>query len=90
MFIVIAPFLLLLLSSIFQLIRPQQRDHNQPISSDIDNQGKFKATMLCWILGFGSLVAWNSMLTIGDYYYDLFPVKRKRENIVVSLSLLNE
>ncbi|KAK4797467.1 hypothetical protein SAY86_029793 [Trapa natans] len=36
-------------------------------------QGKFKATCVCWILGFGSLVAWNSMLTIGDYYYSVFP-----------------
>ncbi|PKI58532.1 hypothetical protein CRG98_021093, partial [Punica granatum] len=36
-------------------------------------EGKFKATVVCWILGFGSLVAWNSMLTIGDYYYNLFP-----------------
>ncbi|KAJ8761412.1 hypothetical protein K2173_001543 [Erythroxylum novogranatense] len=36
-------------------------------------KGKLKAVVVCWILGFGSLVAWNSMLTIGDYYYSLFP-----------------
>ncbi|PKI63913.1 hypothetical protein CRG98_015694, partial [Punica granatum] len=36
-------------------------------------EGKSKATLVCWILGFGSLVAWNSMLAIGDYYYNLFP-----------------
>ncbi|XVF25919.1 hypothetical protein REPUB_Repub13aG0255600 [Reevesia pubescens] len=36
-------------------------------------EGKFSAMVVCWILGFGSLVAWNSMLTIGDYYYNLFP-----------------
>ncbi|CAN0852648.1 Equilibrative nucleotide transporter 3 [Linum grandiflorum] len=36
-------------------------------------QGKYKALLVCWILGFGSLVSWNSMLTIGDYYYNLFP-----------------
>ncbi|KAK4783431.1 hypothetical protein SAY86_007805 [Trapa natans] len=36
-------------------------------------EGKFKATSDCWILGFGSLAAWNSMMTIGDYYYNLFP-----------------
>ncbi|KAK1424567.1 hypothetical protein QVD17_19899 [Tagetes erecta] len=36
-------------------------------------KGKTIAVILCWILGFGSLVSWNSMLTIGDYYYVLFP-----------------
>ncbi|KAI3765149.1 hypothetical protein L2E82_15175 [Cichorium intybus] len=36
-------------------------------------EGTFVATVVCWILGFGSLVAWNSMLTIGDYYYAIFP-----------------
>ncbi|GLT45943.1 hypothetical protein SLA2020_197370 [Shorea laevis] len=35
--------------------------------------GKFNAIFVCWILGFGSLISWNSMLTIGDYYYSLFP-----------------
>ncbi|KAL8229628.1 hypothetical protein R6Q57_014528 [Mikania cordata] len=36
-------------------------------------KGKEIAIAVCWILGLGSLVAWNSMLTIGDYYYALFP-----------------
>ncbi|KAL5774633.1 hypothetical protein ACOSP7_012190 [Xanthoceras sorbifolium] len=36
-------------------------------------EGKFKAMAICWVLGLGSLVAWNSMLTIGDYYTNLFP-----------------
>ncbi|XP_071736200.1 equilibrative nucleotide transporter 3-like [Rutidosis leptorrhynchoides] len=36
-------------------------------------EGKSYAVFVCWILGFGSLVAWNSMLTIGDYYYAVFP-----------------
>ncbi|XP_030473167.1 equilibrative nucleotide transporter 3-like [Syzygium oleosum] len=36
-------------------------------------EGKFKAMVFCWVLGLGSLVAWNSMLTIGDYYYKVFP-----------------
>ncbi|KAF5956199.1 hypothetical protein HYC85_009055 [Camellia sinensis] len=31
-------------------------------------QGKYGA-----MVGLGSLVSWNSMLTIGDYYYNLFP-----------------
>ncbi|TXG47266.1 hypothetical protein EZV62_026560 [Acer yangbiense] len=35
-------------------------------------EGKFKAMAICWFLGLGSLVSWNSMLTIGDYYTDLF------------------
>ncbi|XP_031114131.1 equilibrative nucleotide transporter 3-like [Ipomoea triloba] len=33
--------------------------------------GRFIIT--CWILGLGSLLSWNAMLTIGDYYYQLFP-----------------
>ncbi|XP_059659989.1 equilibrative nucleotide transporter 3-like [Cornus florida] len=36
-------------------------------------KGRFSAMVVCWILGLGSLVSWNSMLTIGDYYYKLFP-----------------
>ncbi|KAJ0436447.1 hypothetical protein HanHA300_Chr16g0590921 [Helianthus annuus] len=24
---------------------------------------------VCWILGFQSLVSWNTVLTIADYYY---------------------
>ncbi|EEF37723.1 equilibrative nucleotide transporter 3 [Ricinus communis] len=36
-------------------------------------EGKFKAIIVCWVLGIGSLASWNSMLTIGDYYYNLFP-----------------
>ncbi|XP_039070644.1 equilibrative nucleotide transporter 3-like isoform X2 [Hibiscus syriacus] len=36
-------------------------------------EGKVSATIICWILGFGSIVSWNSMVTIGDYYYNLFP-----------------
>ncbi|XP_052180911.1 equilibrative nucleotide transporter 3-like [Diospyros lotus] len=35
--------------------------------------GKYGAIVVCWILGLGALVSWNSMLTIGDYYYKLFP-----------------
>ncbi|XP_019440310.1 PREDICTED: equilibrative nucleotide transporter 3-like isoform X1 [Lupinus angustifolius] len=37
------------------------------------HEGKHKAMAICFILGIGSLVSWNSMLTIGDYYYNLFP-----------------
>ncbi|ESW20255.1 hypothetical protein PHAVU_006G193400 [Phaseolus vulgaris] len=36
-------------------------------------EGKFQARVVCFILGLGSLVAWSSMLTVGDYYYTLFP-----------------
>ncbi|TYG81271.1 hypothetical protein ES288_D02G285600v1 [Gossypium darwinii] len=38
-------------------------------------EGKFSAAVACCILGFGSLICWNSMLTMGDYYYHLFPGK---------------
>ncbi|KAL6538622.1 Epsin-3, clathrin recruitment and traffic between the Golgi and endosome [Orobanche gracilis] len=44
------------------------------VSSPTRLEGKFKAIVVCWFLGLGALVAWNSMLTIGDYYYDLFPL----------------
>jgi len=30
--------------------------------------------IVCWLLGNGSLFAWNSMLTIEDYYGKIFPV----------------
>ncbi|CAI9087650.1 OLC1v1021779C1 [Oldenlandia corymbosa var. corymbosa] len=36
-------------------------------------EGNAAAMVVCWFLGLGSLVSWNSMLTIGDYYYALFP-----------------
>ncbi|CAN8246225.1 unnamed protein product [Cochlearia groenlandica] len=36
-------------------------------------QGKLQAMLVCCILGIGSLVSWNSMLTITDYYYQVFP-----------------
>ncbi|CAK9174800.1 unnamed protein product [Ilex paraguariensis] len=36
-------------------------------------EGKYSAMVVCWILGLGSLIAWNSILTIGDYYYAVFP-----------------
>jgi uncharacterized membrane protein (GlpM family) len=39
-----------------------------------NKQGKFKAMVVCFVLGLGSLVAWSSMLIIEDYYYQLFPV----------------
>ncbi|XP_031398547.1 equilibrative nucleotide transporter 3-like [Punica granatum] len=44
-----------------------------PTRFELLGQGKFKATMVCWIQGLGSLVAWNSVVSIEDYYYDLFP-----------------
>ncbi|XP_068497647.1 equilibrative nucleotide transporter 3-like [Phaseolus vulgaris] len=36
-------------------------------------QGEYEAMIICFILGIGSLVSWNSMLTIADYYYTVFP-----------------
>ncbi|XP_058198242.1 equilibrative nucleotide transporter 3-like isoform X2 [Rhododendron vialii] len=43
------------------------------IGSPTRLQGKLFAMVVCFVLGLGSLVAWNSMLTISDYYYNLFP-----------------
>ncbi|KAJ4801575.1 Nucleoside transporter [Rhynchospora pubera] len=36
-------------------------------------RGKLLGVWICWLLGNGSLFAWNSMLTIEDYYLYLFP-----------------
>ncbi|KAG2330695.1 hypothetical protein Bca52824_001875 [Brassica carinata] len=36
-------------------------------------QGEFKVKVICCILGIGCLASWNSMLTIADYYYQVFP-----------------
>ncbi|KAF7807618.1 equilibrative nucleotide transporter 3-like [Senna tora] len=36
-------------------------------------EGKHKAMAVCFIRRLGSLVSWNNMLTIWDYYYKLFP-----------------
>ncbi|XP_071706533.1 equilibrative nucleotide transporter 3-like [Rutidosis leptorrhynchoides] len=36
-------------------------------------EGKFGATVICWILGLGSLICWNSLTSVEDYYYDVFP-----------------
>ncbi|CAA7029762.1 unnamed protein product [Microthlaspi erraticum] len=36
-------------------------------------KGKNVARLVCCILGLGSVVAWNAMLTITDYYYQVFP-----------------
>lgn len=38
------------------------------------DQGMWLAMFVCFILGIGSLLTWNSMLTIVDYYAYLFPV----------------
>ncbi|CAN6546547.1 unnamed protein product [Malus baccata var. baccata] len=43
-------------------------------SPSITLEGQYKAIAVCWFLGLGSLVAWNSMLTISDYYYNLYPL----------------
>ncbi|PIN00778.1 Nucleoside transporter [Handroanthus impetiginosus] len=43
------------------------------VSTPTRLEGKFKAIVVCFFLGLGSLVSWNSMLTIGDYYYEIFP-----------------
>lgn len=44
------------------------------LSCDLNTQGRTAAIVVCWFLGNGSLIAWNSMLTIVDYYVKVFPV----------------
>lgn len=39
----------------------------------INKKGRFAAIVVCWFLGNGSLISWNSMLTIVDYYDAKFP-----------------
>ncbi|KAK1412237.1 hypothetical protein QVD17_33319 [Tagetes erecta] len=36
-------------------------------------EGKYSAILICWILGLGSLISWNSLASIEDYYYYVFP-----------------
>ncbi|XP_019193353.1 PREDICTED: equilibrative nucleotide transporter 3-like isoform X2 [Ipomoea nil] len=43
------------------------------VGAPVRLEGKFAATIVCWLLGIGCLFAWNSMLTIEDYYAQLFP-----------------
>ncbi|KAH6764635.1 Major facilitator superfamily protein [Perilla frutescens var. frutescens] len=46
---------------------------NSDVSTPTRVEGKFMAIVVSWFLGLGNLVAWNSMLTISDYYYQVFP-----------------
>ncbi|KAK8919215.1 Equilibrative nucleotide transporter 3 [Platanthera zijinensis] len=39
----------------------------------INKKGWYAAIVVCWFLGNGSLISWNSMLTIVDYYTEKFP-----------------
>ncbi|KAF9587495.1 hypothetical protein IFM89_003434 [Coptis chinensis] len=41
--------------------------------SPVKLEGKYMAILVCWLLGNGCLFSWNSMLTIEDYYGNLFP-----------------
>ncbi|CAK9181296.1 unnamed protein product [Ilex paraguariensis] len=45
-----------------------------PIGNPTRLEGRHGAMVTRWILGLGSLVSWNTLLTIGDYYYALFPI----------------
>ncbi|KAJ4977527.1 hypothetical protein NE237_002633 [Protea cynaroides] len=69
--LVVSPFPLLL-----SRIRGYQRGPTMPIPGGSDPaklKGKYSAVLHCFILGIGSLLSWNSMLTIEDYYVMLFP-----------------
>jgi solute carrier family 29 (equilibrative nucleoside transporter), member 1/2/3 len=43
--------------------------------------------LLCWLFGNGCVLAWNSMLTIEDYYAFLFNVRR---NLTSRLLLIQD
>ncbi|KAL5793915.1 hypothetical protein ACOSP7_002509 [Xanthoceras sorbifolium] len=45
----------------------------QPDEAPARLEGKYAAMVVCWFLGNGCLFSWNSMLTIEDYYVQLFP-----------------
>ncbi|KAJ4837740.1 hypothetical protein Tsubulata_015331 [Turnera subulata] len=59
-------------------------DHDQSDEAPTRLEGKFAGMVCCWILGVATLVAWSCMLTIGDYYYKLFPA-----DVSVSVLLFN-
>ncbi|GJN32710.1 hypothetical protein PR202_gb21232 [Eleusine coracana subsp. coracana] len=39
-----------------------------------DLRGKHLGVFICWLLGIGCLIGFNSMMVIEDYYLSLFPV----------------
>ncbi|KAL5772577.1 hypothetical protein ACOSP7_012183 [Xanthoceras sorbifolium] len=66
--------MLLLLHCIWVFFLYKTKGVAMTVKSDIPArlEGEFKAMVICWVLGLGSLVSWNSLLTIGDYYTNLF------------------
>ncbi|KAB2043098.1 hypothetical protein ES319_D02G266300v1 [Gossypium barbadense] len=68
-------FVFLVFLKLLQLIQIDMADVDRG-ESPSRLEGKFSAAVACCILGFGSLICWNSMLTMGDYYYHLFPVAK--------------
>ncbi|XP_042428487.1 equilibrative nucleotide transporter 3-like [Zingiber officinale] len=48
-------------------------NHMQNLEFD-KTKGRFTALFTIWLLGNGTLFAWNSIITIGDYYASLFPM----------------
>ena len=67
-FLTVKPNILVIISSNKKLLSESYFNFNT-------KQGKFQAKVICCILGIGGLVAWNSLLTIADYYYHVFPVR---------------
>ncbi|CAN6972303.1 unnamed protein product [Brassica rapa subsp. trilocularis] len=65
-FLNVKPNILVIISSNKKLLSESYFNFNT-------KQGKFQAKVICCILGIGGLVAWNSLLTIADYYYHVFP-----------------
>ncbi|XP_045825339.1 equilibrative nucleotide transporter 3-like [Trifolium pratense] len=43
------------------------------VAENVALEGRFRAKVICFILGVGSLIPLNNMWTMGDYYYQVFP-----------------
>ncbi|KAJ1700745.1 hypothetical protein LUZ63_000524 [Rhynchospora breviuscula] len=55
------------------MVKEKSMDVKVMVAVRVKEPGKHFAMLVCWLLGNGSLLAWNSMLTIEDYYAALFP-----------------
>ncbi|PWA43682.1 equilibrative nucleotide transporter 3 [Artemisia annua] len=39
----------------------------------LEIKGKWSAVVMCWIFGLGTVLSWNIISTLGDYFYEVFP-----------------
>ncbi|PWA84628.1 equilibrative nucleotide transporter 3 [Artemisia annua] len=38
----------------------------------LEIKGKWSAVVMCWIFGLGTVLSWNIISTLGDYFYEVF------------------